>query len=66
MRTVRACWLRLDRWRLCQSTYIDRVGGVRKPTAKRAAQDLGHLLRTKWNPLMSTQECIRWLNMTKA
>lgn len=42
-----------------------RDGGVRNPATKRVAKDLETLLRTKWNPLVSSQEGIRWLDMTK-
>lgn len=62
----RACMLAKARPLAALPVHVyDRDGGVRKPTTKRAAKDLENLLRTKWNPLMSTQECIRWLNMTK-
>lgn len=42
-----------------------RSGDIRTPATRRAAKDLETLLRTKWNPFMSSQEGIRWLDMTK-
>lgn len=62
----RACALAKARPLAALPVHVyERDSGVRKPAAKRAAKDLETLLRTKWNPLMSAQEGIRWLDMTK-
>ena len=62
----RACALAKARPLAALPVHVyERDSGVRKHATKRAAQDLETLLRTKWNPLMSAQEGIRWLDMTK-
>lgn len=62
----RACALAKARPLAALPVHVyERDSGVRKPAVKRAAKDLETLLRTKWNPLMSAQEGIRWLDMTK-
>lgn len=43
----------------------ERKGGLRVEASHRFSRRLGTLLRTRWNPFMTSSEGIRWTMMTK-
>lgn len=62
----RACLLAKARPLAALPIHVyERDHGVRVESSKRFSRALSTLLRTKWNPFMTSSEGIRWLMMTK-